>query len=126
MNHRNYLRTFKRFLNAARSSLPPGSFSKLVAELGALLVDCDISIELAKADERHRPVRRSPSSHPSTAQPCPDCDGSMPPESVQIGEWTLDISQGRPVNRRVLSMHCPHCGRYHHRVETQPVNAWIV
>jgi ribosomal protein L44E len=49
----------------------------------------------------------------------------MPPESVQIGEWTIDTSQYVPVTRRVISMHCPHCGARHHRTESQRVNAFV-
>ena len=55
---------------------------------------------------------------------CPVCDGVMPADAVTVTAWRFDLRSRDLVERRTVSMRCPHCGHTDARSETRPVPHW--
>ena len=55
---------------------------------------------------------------------CPVCDGVMPADAVFVTPWRRDVCGTYAVERRTVSMRCPHCGHTDARSETRPVPHW--
>ncbi len=53
------------------------------------------------------------------AQPCPACDGTMPPEAVTVSDWQVCFDEFGSYYRREVSMCCPHCDHVESRIETR-------
>jgi len=52
---------------------------------------------------------------------CPACGGIMPADAIRISPWRLDTRGRFPLERRTVSMRCPHCGHVESRHETRPL-----